>query len=107
MCLVSTRWSTSSHCHRHNERRIPGRLISCFGDWPHKVTRHDGARNFFVCGYLKSRAYETKPGASDELKDARKTEISLIDENVFRRVHSNCLLSSCYEQYVLDVLFKT
>ena len=69
--------------------------------------------DFFLWGYLKSRVYESKPRTLDELKDAIKMEIALIDENLLQRVHSNLLdrLSSCYEQdgrhNMLDVLFKT
>jgi len=92
---------------------FPGRLISRFGDmhWPPRspdLTVCD----FFLWGYLKSRVYESKPRTLDELKDAIKTEIALIDENLLQRVHLNLLdrLSSCYEQdgrHMLDVLFKT
>jgi len=78
---------------------FPGRLISHFGDthWPPRspdLTMCD----FFLWGYLKTRVYGTKPRTLDELKDAIKTEIALIDENVLRRVYSNFLdrLSSCF-----------
>jgi len=66
--------------------------------------------DYLLRGYLKSRAYETKPRASDELEDAIKTEIALIDENSLRRSNFLDRLSSCYEQdgrHTLDVLFET
>ncbi|KAL4107251.1 hypothetical protein QTP88_017631 [Uroleucon formosanum] len=91
---------------------FPGRLISRFGDmhWPPRspdLTVCD----FFLWGYLKSRVYESKPRTLDELKDAIKTEIALIDENLLQRVHLNLLdrLSSCYEQdgrHMLDIHAK-
>jgi len=91
---------------------FPGRLISRFGDmhWPPRSPDLTVCY-FFLWGYLKSRVYESKPRTLDELKDAIKTEIALIDENFLQRVHLNLLdrLSSCYEQdgrHMLDVLLK-
>lgn len=68
-------------------------------------------RDFFLWRHPKSRVYESKPRILDELKDATKTEIALIDKGLLQRVHSNFLdrLVSCYEQdgrYMLDVLLK-
>lgn len=91
-----------------------GRLISRFGDthWPLRSPDLTVCDFFLWEGYLKSRVYHSKPRTLDELKDAIKTGIALIDENLLQRVHSNFLdrLSSCYEQdgrHMLDVLFKT
>jgi len=52
-----------------------------------------------------------KPRTLDELKDATRIEIALINEYLLQRVHSNCLdlLASCYEQdkrHMLNVIFK-
>lgn len=74
---------------------------------PPDLTVHD----FFLCGYLKSRVYRSKPRTSDDLKDAIRAEILLINEELLQRVHSNFLdrLASCYKEYgrhMPDVIFK-
>ncbi|CAI6353807.1 unnamed protein product [Macrosiphum euphorbiae] len=117
-CLVTF---LNQSCVKEDElstRQISGfnkmkHLISRFGDmhWPPRLPDLTVC-DFFLWGYLKSRVYESKPRTLDELKDAIKTEIALIDENLLQRVHLNLLdqLSSCYEQdgrHMLDVLFKT
>jgi len=50
-------------------KMFPGRLISRFGDL-----------NIYLWENLKSRVYESKSRTLNEIKDAIRAEISLIDE---------------------------
>jgi len=68
--------------------------------------------DLFLWGFLKSRVNASKVCILDELKDATRTGIALINESLLQRVLLNFLdrLASCYAQdgrHMLDVLLKT
>ena len=90
--------------------RFPGKLISRFGDieWPARSPDLPPL-DFFLWGYLKGKVYRNKPQSVDELKNAIRTEISLIGQDVLQKVMENMLkrAESCVASgHMKDMVFS-
>ena len=67
-----------------------GHLISRFGDVPWPPRSPDLSKcDFFLWGYLKSRVYTHKPCMLNDLKEAIRQEIRLIDRQLLARVRDD------------------
>jgi len=66
---------------------FPRHLISPFGDmsWPPR-SPDLSVCDFLLWGYLKSRVYTHKPRTLNDLKEAIRQEIRLIDRQLLARV---------------------
>lgn len=94
------------------KNRFPGKLISRFGDieWPAR-SPDLSPLDFFLWGYLKGKVYRNKPQSVDELKNAIRTEISLIGQDVLQKVMENMLkrAESCVAsggRHMKDIVFS-
>lgn len=92
---------------------FPNHLISRFGDilWPPRSPDLSMC-DFFLWGYLKSHVYEIKPRTLDELKEAIRREVSLINRDILERVEANFLerLQQCVNEnghHMPDIIFRS
>jgi len=105
--------------HTANESMIivrnmfPGHLISRFGDvlWPHRSPDLSKC-DFFLWGYLKSRAYTHKPRTLSDLKEAIRQEILPLYRQLLARVMDD--FKKRLENYIkedgrhlTDIIFET
>jgi hypothetical protein len=94
-------------------RLFPYRLISRFGDVPWPPRSPDlSICDFFLWGYLKSRVYEVKPRTIEELKEAIRHEITVINRDLLERVFVNfrTRLQQCIDEnghHMPDVIFHS
>jgi hypothetical protein len=92
---------------------FPQPVISCGGDVPWPACSLDlSTCDYFLWGYLKSRAFISKPGTIAELKQSLKEEIAAIPERMTRRAKEKLgvTLKQCLRnggRQLSDVLFKT
>jgi len=92
---------------------FPDRLISRCGDVPWPPQSSDLSMcDFFLWGYLKSRAYEGKPRKLEELKGAIRKKIGTINQELLERVEANfqerlqmCILQN--DHHLSDIIFRT
>lgn len=94
-------------------RTFPSRLISRYGDVPWPPRSPDLSMcDFFLWGYLKSRVYAAKPRTLEELKDAIRREIQLIDQQTLERAWENFKgrVEECIDEegkHLSDIIFQT
>ena len=92
---------------------FPQHVISRAGDVPWPALSPDlSACDYFLCGYIKSRIFISKPRTIEELKQSITEEIAAIPEQMTRRVMENLgvRLKQCLRKggrHVGDVLSKT
>ncbi|XP_054260262.1 uncharacterized protein LOC128996153 [Macrosteles quadrilineatus] len=91
---------------------FPGRLISRFGDvaWPPRSPDLSMC-DFFLWGHLKANVYKEKPRTQEELKNAIRYQIELINEQLLIKVETSFRerLNMCVNsngRHLGDVIFK-
>jgi hypothetical protein len=91
---------------------FPGRLISLRGDIPWPARSPDLTPwDFFLWGYLKAEVYKHRPRNLQTLKEAIRTEICLIPQEMLERVMRNFTsrLQQCLDNdghHLADIIFK-
>ena len=90
----------------------PGHLISHFGNVPRPPRSPDlSTCDFFLWGYLKSRAYTHKPRTLNDLKEAvRKFVRSIascwpVSRTILKKRLENCIQE--HGHHLTDIIFKT
>ena len=92
---------------------FPEHLISRFGDvlWP-SCSPDLSTCDFFLWGYLKSCVYTHKPRTLNDLEEAIRQEIRLIDRQLlahvmddFKKRVENCIQED--DRHLNDIIFKT
>jgi hypothetical protein len=68
---------------------FPGRLVLRFGDIPWPARSPDLAPDFFLCGYLKSKVYATRPHSFQEPEDWITEGIGTINGAFLQRIMQN------------------
>jgi hypothetical protein len=90
-----------------------GHLISCFGDVPWPPHSPDLSMcDSFLGGYLKLHVYTHKPRTLNDLKEAIRQDIHLIDRQLLARVMDDFKkrLENCIQEdgrHLTDIIFKT
>ena len=82
---------------------FPGKLISRFGDFDEPSRSPDLYTSAFILwGYLTAKIYSNKPKSLNELKDVIRAELSLIGQDMLKKVMKNilkwadsCIASGC------------
>jgi hypothetical protein len=91
--MVPTRWCNcpySESIHGGRSENVPEHVISLRGELPRPASSPDlSACDYFLWGYLKAKAYTTRPWTIDDLKIAIRKQISAIPENMARREQGN------------------
>jgi hypothetical protein len=95
------------------KQAFPGRLISRFGDlhWPARSPDLT-APDFFLWGFLKSRAYVNKPQTLAALKQNIRHECENLSPDVLAKVMENALkratmVINCGGGHLHDIIFST
>ena len=115
-CVVSTRWCHSAHCKWVNVHcskhvsRAPN-----FPFWRRAVApllSRSFVWFFFFGEYLKSHVYTHKPRTLNDLKEAIRQDIRLIDRQLLARVMDDFKkrLENCIQEdgrHLTDIIFKT